>query len=340
MTNEETMPTQIPFTRKHKKPIIKIIIGIILIGFLGTGISLAARIWDPLWNPFRPSPENVINKMTSKIGQLKNVHSEVKLDVEIKEEDSTAEGIKIFMGFNSDLDNIEPENIKSAGNFDIVLSLDGMQISLAGENRIIGQDFYFKLTTVPSIPIFQMMGIDFSKLKNQWIKSGEEINQDKEITGRFEALFKDKNFYIVKEELPDEEINKVKTHHYLISLNEEEIKKTLPELLDILLPAGQLTEINRENLVSGFSEFLEKIGEISAEIWIGKKDFYLYKIKAEKEIDLSDFDAANKNKVDLKVEINFSKFNQPVKIEAPENFKKLEEIYQPSIYFGGGNTPL
>jgi len=323
---------------KSKRNLIKIIIGIFVVLILGTGISLAARIWDPLWNPFRPDPEKVIAKMSKKMAEVKTLHSELKFDFgyEIKSETPKVESsFKTVMTAKVDSDEADPQNLKSAGDFDIVANFDGMQISVAGESITIGEDTYLKLNTIP-FP-FSIM---FGEAQGQWIKYGDEETEktkeaEKETIKKLEELFKDKKLYIVKKEFPDEEIRNVKVYHYLVALNKEEIKKLLPELFktiqEFMGSDKPLAEGELEEVLSKLEEILGKIDEITAEIWIGKKDNYLYKIKAEKEIDLSQFYELVKGKpikeiVAIKTDIDFSNFNQPVKIEAPENYKGLEEI--------------
>ena len=83
---------------------------------------------------------------------------------------------------------------------------------------------------------------------------------------------------------------------------------------------------NEDIFSNKIDELFESVGEISAEIWIGKKDKFIYKIKAEKEIDLNKFKGETKGIIIGKLDIEFSNFDQPVEIKAPESFKSLEEI--------------
>ena len=380
MINEEIKPTFPSYIEPtppiRKKPIfVKVIVGVIILLVVGVGMALATRVWDPLWNPFRPSPDEVIEKMALEIGELKTVHSRTKIDITGKED--AKEVFKLSMDFDSDSDNTEPENPKSAGEFYITLAFEGMEFSLAGENKTIGEDSYLKLTTLPALPFlqpfFEILGIDLSQIKDQWIKLDEEsfskaltpeieaeMQKEKqaEIIQKFQALLKNKKLYIVKREFPDKEIWGEKTFHYLVALNKEEIKKLMPELFEILwkyylepqfemmmpmlLPSEQPAEPKEEvrtEFLKTVNEFLEKISEIQAELWIGKKDYLLYKIKGEKEIDLSKFEETMKGKIIAKLNIDFSNFNQPLKIEAPAEYKTLEKIFKipaflqmPSVY--------
>jgi len=352
---------QIFTPQRPKKNLIKIIIRIIVVLIIGAGISLAARIWDPLWNPFRPEPEEVIEEMAKKMAEVKTLHSEIKFDFGAREKEK--EVFKTTMNFKSDSDVTDSKNPKSAGDFNIAMTFNGVQISLAGETITIGDISYFKLTTIPAPSFFETMGIDFSAMENQWIKYDEESylktmyggeippemaeeiekskEKEEEMIKKLETIFKDKKLYIVKKELPDEKIKNQKVYHYLVVLNKEEIKKILPELLDIMKEYLGLEESLglglSEDILPRIEEFFDIIEEIPAELWIGKKDNYLYKVKVEKEIDFAKFVKSSQpgsvvpRKVIFKVDINFSNFNQPVKIETPEEYKTLEEIL-PSIY--------
>jgi hypothetical protein len=100
-------------------------------------------------------------------------------------------------------------------------------------------------------------------------------------------------------------------------------------------------------MVTKINEFLDKAGDLGAEIWIGKKDFYLYRILIKSEIEIKkllellygpefikkelsqkELEKIKDLKLAFKIDIDFSQFNQPVKIEAPKEFKGFEEIFK------------
>jgi hypothetical protein len=357
-SNQEPKVLIVPV--KPKRKILKIILGLVVIGIFGFFIALYTRAFDPLWNPFRPEPEKVIEEMSKKMTEVKTLHSETKFDFLTKED--AKETFKMTMEFWSDSDTTEKENQKSAGSFSITLAIEGMQFLLAGENKTIGKDSYLKLTTLPASPFLEaysrQIGIDLSQLKNQWIKIDEESiknllkslgmeaemeketeTKQKEMVAKFQEILKNRKFYLVKKEFPDEEIGNQKVYHYLVTLNKEEIKKIIPEFLKAMIDMGffpqppteaEWQEFERE-FPKKFDEFFAKIGDIEGEIWISKKDLYLYKVKGEKEIDLQKFEKGTKGKIMAKLDINFSNFNQPIKIEAPKEYKSLEEILKPQI---------
>ncbi len=335
---------------KPKGNLIKIIIGVIVIGVLGTGTALATRIWDPLWNPFRPDPEKVINEMTKKMEGIKTFHSQMDFGINIKNESAA----DIAMKLEADSDRNDPNNLKSTGNMSMSFTMEGMQFSLGLETKIIGKDSYVKFTTIPALPMLtpylQMMGIEPDQFKNQWIKvdqtalskllggaypeeldkiQEEQQKKQEEMLTKLKNLFENKKFYLIDKELPDEEVNGKGAYHYAVSLDKEEIKKIIPEIMNIIwaeteMPA--LSQIQLDELQKGIDNFFEKAGELSGELWIGKRDNLLYRFKGEKVFDLSKFEESAKGTISLKLDINLSKFNQLVNIEVPGQYKGLDEI--------------
>lgn len=58
--------------------------------------------------------------------------------------------------------------------------------------------------------------------------------EEKGMKEKVEKLIANKELYFPKTELADEKIGKIKTYHYIVALNKEEIKKIIPELLNIV----------------------------------------------------------------------------------------------------------
>lgn len=351
----------------NKSNLIKISFGTIVVLLVGFGIILATRIFDPFWNPFRPSPERVILSAIQKMKELKTFRFETELDFQAKEKNE--EVIRTLLVFKNDIDKSDSKDIKLEGDFLIDFLFNKNYFSLAGENKVIASDSYFKITTPPapdfSEKIIETLGIDFNQIKDQWIKFDEESflkavsgnDADQEVINqqikdrreakvaaikKIEELFGN---YTIKRSLPDEEIEGVKFNGYLILLNKEEVKEALPELLgftgQFLGPEGILNLGILEDLLPRMDEFFEISEGFPVEIWIGQKDNYIYKIKLDQEIDLARFTKPLKSgetpdvvpgKVHLRIETNFSDFNKPVKIEEPKETRDLQDIIPPDFY--------
>jgi len=340
------------------------VLGGILVLMLVGGLSavLASRIWDPLWNPFRPQPEKVIEKMISEMEKVKTSQGKTNLSLNI----SPSQEGKIYLELNSQdkIDRTQPEKPKLDSIFDLSLSFKpkenpmGLKIALNGEAKTIEEISYLKLANIPDIPFLGMLGIDVSQIKNQWIKIDEESiikfeesmgegiwNSEmerkykeraekekvmaKEIQEKIKKLLKENKIYLVKKELPDEKVGEIKVYHYLVNLNKETLIKIIPEIAKMveqtmLQEYGFSFTIEEKELEEKIKEILDKVGEIKGDIWIGKKDYLLYRIKGEKSIDLSKF--KEKGTILINLNLENSKFNQPMKIEAPQEYKDLSEI--------------
>lgn len=340
---------------------IKIIAFLMILGFVGAGAALASRVWDPLWSPFRPAPERVLAGMTSQTQELKTCRNKTNFSLFFKNKDE----IEIEGNFSASSDATNPENQKSDGKFDFNLSVEGMQFYLAGDFKTINETFYFKLTTIPVMlqPFFAMMGIDLEQFKNQWVKFDKEsmeemfsgslspemlkefkeeseknTEKEREIKEKVTKLVANKELYFVKNELDDEKVNGIKNYHYQVALNNEELEKIIPELLKIIWETGEMPNMPgatpeefQKEVQEKIGEFLNKLGEITADVWIGKKDLYLYKFQLEKEIDISKFDEKEKGTVLIKIVGEYDNFNQPVEITAPAEFKTIKEIFSPIL---------
>lgn len=131
---------------------------LILLG--GLVIVLAARIWDPLWNPFRPRPEKVLERMILKMKELKTVESENKISLAVQSNDGSNFEMEIKLSEKEDLR--EKENPKSEGDFYFSFGAGasktketpsfamGGKVSLAGQYKNLNQKGFVKLTTLPA----------------------------------------------------------------------------------------------------------------------------------------------------------------------------------------------
>jgi len=359
------------FSSRGGISVLIFVLGIVFVfGAIGIGL-LATRVYDPLWNPFRPEPEEVLKKMTLEMSKLKSVESKTNLSISLIDE----EGDKInFNLVSKEKADYTQEKPNSEGDFSLSIEIlsfkgEGSKFFLAGEAKEIGEKVFFKLTTLPEIPELESIGIDLSQFKDQWImidqtstlnifgKGGLELTPEmeemykgeserqKRIQKEMEEFFKKEligeKLFVVKKEFPDEKINGIDVYHYLVSLNNEEVIKAVVKILK------KMEEIMAREYGVGFAfeekeikktlrDFFNKVGEIKGEVWIGKKDYLLYKIKSQKTINTEIFGEENV-KISIELFVECSNFNKPVKILAPQNYKTIEEILTPFLkeFYGG-----
>lgn len=346
-------PNQKP--KKSKALMIFIIIGLILIGFFGA--VLASRTWDPIWNPFRPSPEKVLARAFLRQNEIKTQSANIFIYADAKTATDDAFSVEIKMESDTD---IRDENVlKSSSKFDYKILIGPISVPLSGEATIIGEEIYFKLDALPLalFQFFKMSGADvfnnpyidgleniFKGIIGKWIRISPKdtginfsINtrKQKELSEAINNIIAKYPAFKAKKQFADKEISGNKTYHYLLALDKENLKKLLPEILETIKNSGMFPMAEKnpsdkgeiEEAMKELDDLLNKTGEITTEIWIGKNDYYIYKIKGEKTIDVSAIsDGREKGVIKIGWDALASDFNQPIEIKAPENSIGIVEL--------------
>ncbi|MEA3344258.1 MAG: hypothetical protein U9Q16_01060, partial [Patescibacteria group bacterium] len=303
--------------------ILKIVIGAVLIASITTGIILDTKIWDPSWNPFRENAEKNVEKMIDKMMEVKTMHSDMAFEIEAIDDES-GDIFKMTFASEGDTDEMDTENSKSSSGFDIVIAMEGMEFNIAGEAKSFGEnEAYFKLGTIPMVPglddILMMFGFNIDEVKGKWIKIEEDnsnpmydIGELIELSEGFEEKIKEiieqEKFYSVKQKLDSEKIKGQNMYHYILSLNKEAFRKIIPEYFEMMssMATETISEEEKAELEEGVDEFLQKVGDIDIEVWIGKSDDYLYRIKFEKEINAEVITEDAQGRLIIKFDMNMS----------------------------------
>jgi len=337
-----------------KKIFISIAVIIILAG-IGVVFALYTKMWNPIWNPFRPKPEVVLSEMVLKMKELKSFH--VDGDFSISEYGET-----IDSEISLDIDRNSKDNPKIKGEVEIPIYLTGIKfIKTDNKNLYLDPGFF---ASYLEYYLREMLGEErFSKeigvIQDKWLRINKKTienligifyvelgteekaipelsqEQQKQLTEEIVKLFIGRKFYKVKEELPDQEIDGKMFYRYLIALDQEEIKAVAVDIYDRI--AGQEKIINslesyfgheitpldiaegRKEIGRAVDDFFKEIGEVTFEVWISQEDNHLWRIKFAKE-------NMGEGKGSILVDIKFSKFNSIGEIKAPDDFVDMEPI--------------
>jgi len=345
------------------KLIFALIVVLILIAAIGAGVVLATRIWDPAWSPFRPSPESVIIKAWDNLKLINSGNfnteflvngkgmgtpeSTFDFDITAKANGGADIGKKIA-SMKADISAVQTD---SAGN--------KLECAIAGEGRIVNEIFYLKIDKldIGDLAFFlEMFGIDVNKIKGQWIKFDEQGAQDdllqyigvetsqqlqdqkyiKESLDRIVKILLDRKAYDVKQ-LPDNQDSEGKEYHYSVSLNRQKFNDALPEIYAIIEEysrkiaedAGEIytPEFTFEQTKEQINDSLDKIGDVSIELFISKTDSFFHKVQVVKnDLNLSKLEKGSVGVLQMNYKIEQSGINQPVQVEAPLDAKSLQEI--------------
>ena len=377
---------------------ISIAIIIVILGLVGV---LYAKVWNPSWNPFggKLRAEITLYKMVQKMALIKQFHSQSELN--IAGEGGSGGNFRLTLKTETDSDNSNAENPKSAGNFEISFPIESLKsaepsasaqtaqeeklVSIKGENKTIAKDNYIKFTEFPKLsetdPKMAMVDFFLGFIKGQWIKIGESERENLMMTMMGENLtsaekekFKEemakrekvqkefgekvrkilnskegRKLFLVKSQLPSEKIAGREAYHLLLGLNQEALKKIIiklyPDFFEIYktyypeeaskISKGDMQKAQekfQKEFPSAFDDFFQKVGDINVEVWVGQKDYLLYRISTRKRMDMNKLtNGEEKGFLDIGFKMNLSKFGETVKIEPPAQYKSLEEILGPIL---------
>jgi len=323
-----------------------LILGLVIL-LACAGFALAFHFWNPLWNPFTLSPDSVIGRMVDKMVSLKTYHSDFKVNLNLNGSNPSS----VSMELNGDSDVSSPQEPKLSS--DLYFKLDeirtGDSLEMKAKTIVISDNAYFKLEELnlpASLNLYMdMAGINKNKIIGKWIKENREapsglgkkkLSQEEknELEKKIKDIFRKEKIYKIEKILPAEKINNEETYHYLLSLDKDGLKKILPDLLKVAksyYPKDKTSGIydslfQGENLNKAIDKFFEKTGGLKAEIWIGRRNFYLLKLKIEKKINMANFSDELEGNTLINLIVSISKFNEKLTIKAPAKFIKEKDF--------------
>ena len=262
-----------PKIKKSKKPFL--ILGVvILFVLLGMTAVLASRIWDPLWNPFRPSPERVLAKSFKVQKEVKTFHYQTKGMLEFTgyaTQTTPEETASLELQLEGDVDRSDKEVSKSKTNFSFSVYAGPIGFPFSGKSITIGKVDYYKIEKFPLSGflelIFESTNIGLTpeeqaeiemikefvsqiieQIQDKWIRvDPEEIERElgisfkrttkekeEKLIAKIEELFVKYPPIKPEKELKDQVIEGRKYYHYLTRLDKENLKKFLSELLQFM----------------------------------------------------------------------------------------------------------
>lgn len=269
------------------------IVSLVLLIFISLGIIIYFYIYK--------NPQRIIKVMQRKMTSIKTLHYKSDVTFNVKEEGG---GAKINFNVEGDLDEKDKSNTK----YSLLLNINGdyalFNLNTSAELKSIDKDLYFRVTKIPSV--LSLYG-DFSGILNRWAKS-----DTKKINYSVSKLLEEDNLFLNSKIMSSEKINGVGTYHFETYLNKELLLKIYnnQQTLEVLTPA----ELERGMTV------INSLSGTPIEIWIGRRDNYLYRVKGS----VKDTNSSSTN-VDFILDL--TKFDDPVNIETPENFETIEAVF-------------
>ncbi len=313
------------------------------------------------WHGTIEKPESVLKRMEKKMEKLKTIVIDNNYKIAINFSDNFMLGnFPIQLNFDL-LNKIDQKNKRNQSNMELSYNVLGMEVKTIVETRSLDKKFYFNLKSIP--PLLSLITEYTGDIKDKWVKIDEqsidklnELNKnfleeeklpyDLEAWKNFLDHVDDNNFFykasfyeVLKKEKDEKVLGKM-AHHYKVKINKKEL-------------ADFLTANLKEEKKAPVYNFFNNIGEIEADIWVGRLNDLLYKVSLKGDINLKDLDKILENDSNqeeqnenyglknintnnylsqatgsYEAEIIFDNFNKSLKVEEPTQAIAIEDFYQ------------
>lgn len=329
--------------------IIILIIALIVVGTVG-GL-LATKTWNPEWNPFEEKADKATQEMLSKAidavfeADTSQFEGAVELSGVMDQEPGQAN-----ITFSGGMDTSVKE--ESKGNLTVDINVNFPDAAFSGKMELIAfpEEYYLKIASLSQLPIPGLDPSMLSGLLNEWIQINKqgleemgivpvvEQSKYKEFLADLVDLMNEHYVFALEKEMGKDTVKGQSTSHYLISIDKEGLKEIIPEYFNLLGEYGfteqygpgfeEEIEQGLEEIPQAIDDFWEKIDGIEFEVWIYEADNCLARVKFEKDFTAEQFSDVSKvqGNVALAADIQFFNFNQALEIQAPIDYKTIEEI--------------
>ncbi len=274
------------------------------------------------------SAEDVIQNFKATAKDIKA--ADFSVDLAMKGVD---EGDNIDFNLTADIKLDRREGAERKADAD--LKVDG-SLNAGGKNldgsvnvkiRTLGEEFYFNLMSLeandPSVekykPLLEPLEKKWQHLSSDFVpesikglqqKDAETLEKEKQI----KELFVNTKLFDVTKEYGVESLNGKKVYHYGVSLNKSGLKQYIRKVAAI--NGQEMTDVEVEEQ----TVFADSITNM--EMWIGTKDYYLYKGALTMEGE----DAMENVSSEISLTYMANSYDTELSIEAPADFEEFNPI--------------
>jgi len=347
----QAVQSNMPQVKKSHTALKLLMVLIIVVVLGGVGYFVAGQYINLPWNPLRPAPTTVIDKMTTNMKTVKSSHTAIKGEVDALDANKASLG-KLSLDINGDSDMTDANNPKANFTFSTSVTLPGAASSLADASiraTIIGNTFYIKINSIKIPTNYLSPSIDISQFAGKWLKidqnsitalaqaQGQAIalpqTGNSALTKQIQDLISSENMLSVTKQLADQTVSGQSTYHCLITISKDKLKDLVTKIMALLQTQNSASSNSLAiNIAGAFvNSFVDAVGDINMEMWIGKKDYLLYRSNVDKTIDLSKIYPGANRQLEIKLDTVNSNFNKPATIQAPEGAQKIEDAVLPLL---------
>ncbi|NQT49250.1 hypothetical protein HQ571_00995 [Candidatus Kuenenbacteria bacterium] len=284
-----------------------------------------------------PKPEKVLQKMIKKMAEVNSYDLNVKLGVHGQFPQLTTlnlEGAKLLPGaiifdLMGPVDLTKDLAYKLSGS--AKYRLQDSEIKFVGDLLYQGNTLFLKLSEIPDLKM-----ADLTDLKNNWYKfdfdsfalakqitDPKETKVDEQKNKKLRKLVQKINFFEIVSDNGIDNLDGIRTYHYSIKVNKDAMDKFFHEATEIF-EERKLTALEEKEL----DKNLENWSQITGQVWVGEKDYYLYRIELGTQVESED---SGTTRYDMALDLR--DFNKKFEINEPENVREfnMAEIFMPGL---------
>ena len=258
--------------------------------------------------------------------------------------------IDVDAGFELDPAHFKFKKLRYVLDIGLESPETNQRIGAGVEFRIVDDANYVQLT---HLPVFIPKSISDSLTKS-WVKIDEElIKEEIAVLGvdledvdranrtmmakTMEAL-SSRNIFNVLERLEDDKIGDDDAYKIYYDINVENLAQALLVSIEAAMEefAEEFSSVEKKEIEELKQEFIENFGaleSIKGELWIEQKTFFLKRLTTASVTNVEDlfseFDFDNEPAtIEVVADLVLSAHNEPVQIEAPEEYLTVEELME------------
>jgi len=356
-------------TRSGSHLILKLFVVLIIVVLLGgAGYFVGGQYLNLPYanffsNLFGPNPETVISKMMANMSGVKAYQSTVQGSVSATDNKNISQG-KVLFSADSKSDATSPNNLKADATFTIQITPPGSATPSVSANMnmlIVDNKFYIKINDITLPGEVLLPGLDISQIKGKFFKIDQDsikaLSQAQgatidisQVTGatqlkQIQDLILSENMLSVDKQLADEIVSGQSTYHYLLKISKEKLTNLLAEEMVAIQTEsdshviGFATEEDKQAFLQNNLNHTKQmagvigdvIGDSDIEVWIGKKDYMLYRFKIDKAVDLNKISQGVNMTLAAKLDVTNSNFGKTISVQAPAEAQKIEDVILPLL---------
>lgn len=326
----------------------------LIIAFIAAGVVIVAGAAFGFTYFQNEDPNQVVNKAVANLSKIKSEEFSIEIKSEISDGSSKTDNLPLSLLSNNKIVVI----FSALGGFDINdqanprvfanLKFDAKQgikysANVDLDGKFIDKILYLKPNNLNLADFFGGSAATnpLDQFKDKWIKidfnsAKENISTEEEnyLKSYFEKYFSSSKFnqfadsiknyrlLAVTKNFPKEKIDGNSVYHFAYSINKDEAKKWYLDMINIM-SSQTAGESQSQYLVQAVDKIFDSIGNIDGEIWVGDKDYFIYKISSGYQVDSTSSYTPSYN---LSLIASYKNHNKPISVDVPVQFTDIKEV--------------